>query len=249
MDEPYVLEETESYVVVHKPPKMHSAPLEKDGPYGDTLLDWCGRLIPALLLPRGRKPGEGGIVHRLDYETQGLVLFAKTQAALEAFYLQQERGNFVKEYGALSVGSGPVLPGFPPPPEHSLKPPLVIASGFRPYGPGRKAVRPLAPGREPKDGAFDGGEPYRTRVEEILEGDSTYFRLSILRGFRHQIRCHLAWIAHPILGDSLYGGADPGPGRPMALSAQGLCFLDPLSLRPRRYGLEPLCRRYDGGPG
>jgi 23S rRNA pseudouridine1911/1915/1917 synthase len=53
---------------------MHSVPL-KNG--GDTLLDWYAGIFPPVMDMCGRKEGEGGLLHRLDFETQGLVLFAK----------------------------------------------------------------------------------------------------------------------------------------------------------------------------
>jgi 23S rRNA pseudouridine1911/1915/1917 synthase len=245
---------------------MHSAPL-KDSP-GNTLLDWCANLYPEVRLPG--KPGEvtreGGLLHRLDFETHGLVLIARTTEALAALKEQQARGTFTKEYSALSVlFSPPSLPGFPEQPETST-PPFAVESAFRPYGPGRAAVRPVVPGgitrQKPRHKpALDRGAPYRTEVLEINEASclageawagkkALYFRLRIIRGFRHQIRCHLAWLGYPILNDRLYGplpakGAETGAGHTgpvayLALRAQGISFLDPLSGEPCSYTLPPL---------
>jgi 23S rRNA pseudouridine1911/1915/1917 synthase len=237
---PYVLEETGAYAVVYKPPGMFSVPLRR-APRGDTLLDWYARLFPAVLSVRGRNPPEGGILHRLDYGTQGLVLFAKTQAAMDALAAQQEAGGFVKEYGALSAGKSAGLPGFPvyvPPGKTG-----VIESAFRPYGPGRKAVRPVLPGGKGRPFALDRGALYRTEVaERTAAAGRLYFRLRITRGFRHQIRCHLAWIGCPVINDLLYGGGEDSRDG-LALRAQGIFFSDPLSGVPRRYTIEPL------GPG
>jgi 23S rRNA pseudouridine1911/1915/1917 synthase len=238
---PAVLAETEAYAVVYKPPRMHSAPLAKNAGEGGTLVHWYAGSCPAALALRGRRAGEGGLLHRLDYETRGLVLFAKTQDALDALTFQQERGLFTKEYGAL-CGKGPLPGGTVPPAPERGEPPFTLESAFRPFGPGRREVRPAAfppAGRQRKAAALDRGGPYVTEVlEQVpLPGGLVYFRLGIRRGFRHQIRCHLAWLGFPILNDGLYGAGGEGL---LALKAQGLAFFDPQSGEGRRYGLEPL---------
>jgi 23S rRNA pseudouridine1911/1915/1917 synthase len=279
---PYVLEETGAYAVVYKPPGMHSVPLgQGDAPGENTLLGWYARLFPAVLALEGRNSHEGGILHRLDYGTQGLVLFAKTQAAMDALMTQQEKGLFVKEYGALSAGKTPALPpGFPAfplwrptetrregPPSGGGKPeagefgargsgfpgrsvfpesvPPVIESAFRPYGPGRRAVRPVLSGIKGKQGiALDRGRAYRTEVAgQSAAAGRMYFHLRLTRGFRHQIRCHLAWIGYPIINDPLYGGVimeNVPDTMGFALRAQALSFYDPLTGLPRSYAVEPL---------
>jgi 23S rRNA pseudouridine1911/1915/1917 synthase len=235
--------ETEGFLVVYKPPLMHSAPLGG----GDSLLGWCAERYPETLTPRGLLPREGGLLHRLDYGTWGLVLLARTQEALEALQRQQRQGGFVKEYGVLAspVPQAP-LPGFPPAePRPFAALPLVVASGFRAYGPGRKAVRPVIPRRAPPKKrisvALDQGGPYKTEIlERRNAGDFLYFRVRIGRAFRHQIRCHLSWLGHPVLGDGLYGPAGGDGDRPLMLKAQGLSFPDPFSGEPRQYQLPPI---------
>jgi 23S rRNA pseudouridine1911/1915/1917 synthase len=234
---PRLAAETEHFAVVYKPPRLHCAPL---GPgEGGTLLEWYGALFPPVLDLRGKRPHEGGLVHRLDYETQGLVLFAKTQAALESLNAQQEEGRFLKEYAARTVEEASPLPGFPPPPELPASPPCRIASYFRPYGPGRRAVRPVRELRPRREITGDRGRPYETEIVDITEPERgrRNFTLRIRRGFRHQIRCHLAWLGRPIRGDGLYGRNVP-PEEPLALIAQGLWFFDPQDGSPREYRLS-----------
>jgi 23S rRNA pseudouridine1911/1915/1917 synthase len=268
---PYIVDETETYVVVYKPPLMFSAPLD-GGMANETLLGWCAERCPAVLEPRGAKALEGGLLHRLDFETQGLVLFAKTQGALESLRRQQGAGDFVKEYDALTGPGGaslsgftgppgiPPLPGFPPPPAWSAGgrepgpyPGACIESFFRPWGPGRKAVRPVAgplgPGKKGREIACDRGGYYRTEIIAVKTlprpglpeqaPGPRLFRLRIYRGFRHQIRCHLAWIGAPILHDALYGGENTGGGerRPIALRAALVCFSDPPTGERKTYSL------------
>jgi 23S rRNA pseudouridine1911/1915/1917 synthase len=238
----YLVDETPSYGVAYKPPGMHSVPLK--GLDADmTALDWCAGFSPEVKTVIGKNPWEGGIIHRLDYETQGLILFAKTQEALERLYVYQREGRFVKEYSALSgLRQSQILPGFPPPPRSTI--PGVIASGFRSFGPGRQAVRPTLhpPGGKQKP-VLDQGNPYCTEVLETrASGIYRGFRLRIKRGFRHQIRCHLAWAGFPLLNDPLYGGATgqrislgETSFSTLALIAYGLFFPDPVSGESRRY--------------
>jgi 23S rRNA pseudouridine1911/1915/1917 synthase len=251
--EPWVLAETECFLVVYKPPRMHSAPLK--GAAGDTLLDWCAGSYPEVSAVRGKLEREGGLLHRLDYEIRGLVLFARTQEAFEALEGQQEQGNFVKEYGALT---SPIfrtsLTGFPPmePPDIGYgRVPFIVESAFRPYGPGRKTVRPVLPNELAKKPrrkiALDRGNLYKTEIVEMNSPASPaapliYLRIRIIRGFRHQIRCHLAWLGYPILNDVLYGGLS-GLGNTdhyLELKSQGLSFMDPISGKNRYYRLPPI---------
>jgi 23S rRNA pseudouridine1911/1915/1917 synthase len=266
---PRVIDETGGYAVLYKPPLMFSAPLSDD-PAG-TLLGWFATRCPAVLKAAAGR--EGGLLHRLDFETEGLILLAKTPEALESLRAQQKAGAFVKEYCALGYPSpetgGPGFPALPPPFAGEgplpLKTPLTIESFFRPWGPGRKTVRPLTGGR-PLSGkarrkiARDGAGPYRTELLAVdgpvhagPGGPPGLFTLRIRRGFRHQIRCHLAWIGRPILNDVLYGGRSCpedcptlrpcGPVKPggrekrpvIALRARGIRFLDPATGEPRDY--------------
>lgn len=233
-----MISEEPGYLVLYKPPRLHSAPL---GTGEETLLGWCAGLYPEVLAVRGRQPREGGLLHRLDYRTHGLVLVSRLQAVMDSLVLQQEEGRFVKEYGALSARNGPphpALPGFPPPPE-GLCPadaaPCRIGSCFRPYGPGRREVRPVLEGGKDRPG------PYVTElIERSILGKYQSFRLRISRGFRHQIRCHLAWIGCPILNDDLYGDRKAADGSVLALRAEALSFFDPLSEKRKRYAITAL---------
>jgi 23S rRNA pseudouridine1911/1915/1917 synthase len=190
-------------------------------------MDWVFSRFPGIAAVRGHGENQGGLLHRLDYETRGLVLIARTSEAFTALAAQQARGEFIKEYEALS-GTGEPFPGFPPRPFSGRI--RYIESAFRPYGKGQRAVRPLPPER--------GGEKplYRTEILSCGEGPEKtgLFRLRLARGFRHQIRCHLAWIGRPLLNDPLYGGP-PFPGGFLALRACALVFTDPLTGERREY--------------
>ncbi|MDR2434138.1 MAG: RNA pseudouridine synthase [Treponema sp.] len=264
-EEARIIDETDDFAVLWKPPRMHCAPL-KPGE-GGTLLDWYAGVFPAVLALRGRKDGEGGLVHRLDFETRGLTLVAKNQQALEFLLARQDEGVFVKEYGALCLKAGAPLPGFPPPQalpgfsSSSPFPPLIIESFFRPFGPGRKQVRPVSgEGRKFRKIAKNRGGFYTTEISAaspIHPDDSAprrsgtgaiplyRFTVKIIRGFRHQIRCHLSWIGYPILNDPLYGAPETTPEAArgfLALRSQGLFFPDPRTGEDREYRLSSLTK-------
>jgi len=238
---PQILAAEKDFLVVYKPPRMHSAPLAHSS--SDNLFDWCTGKIPEIANLSGRRRGEGGLLHRLDFETQGLLLIARTMLGMEVLIEQQKNGNFVKEYSALASSAKKSLPGFP-----KRIPDNPIKSAFRAYGFGRKAVRPVdAKGANTekitssKDIVFDGGKPYVTEILETssLTNSVSFFRLRIFRGFRHQIRCHLAWFQMPILNDGIYGGSPYGKNT-LGLRAYLLSFNDPSSGRKRTYSIPPL---------
>jgi len=232
--EPRVVAEAASYLVVYKPPRMHTAPLRPEE--ADNLLAWTGSLFPEILQIRGHKKNEGGLIHRLDYETHGLVLIARTVAAFAALKSQQEKNQFIKEYDAVCEAShsAAAIAGFPPYTGDLPAEGTGIESAFRPFGKGRQQVRPLPvrPQQEqivPKDKSL-----YRTEIFSCTEdGGRHFFRLRIRKGFRHQIRCHLAWAKLPLLNDALYGGNSDGGF--LALRAAALAFSEPYSGERRTY--------------
>ena len=233
---PYILAETDDFAVVFKPPRMHCAPL--DAGEGDTLLDWYAAIFAGVMEPRGRKKVEGGLMHRLDFETNGLVLFAKNQGSLDCLLAQQIGGGFVKEYSAVCRRAGPAGPSFPQAPGFDGRAGFVVESLFRPFGPGRRQVRPV-PGE-------NAGDLYRTEIVGVSDPGPgpVGFAVRLRRGFRHQVRCHLAWIGFPILNDPLYGApTDPGDGGKagfLALRANVLSFRDPGDGATLEYRVPPL---------
>ena len=225
------------FAVVYKPPRMHSAPLQNSG--GDTLVDWYAAQFPQVCGLSGRRGGEGGMLHRLDFETHGLVLFAKNQPSLDFLLTRQEQGSFIKEYSAICHKSETPAT-FPPPPFTASPPPAgsAIESFFRPFGPGRKQVRPVtddnAKGRKAALIAKDRGGYYRTEIVNVIDNEYYTFTVKLTRGFRHQIRCHLAWIGCPVINDPVYGD-QPATDGFLALRSHALFFPDPATGEPREY--------------
>jgi len=251
---PVIRHETDDFAIVFKPPRMHCARIRQDD--SETLLDWYANIYPPVMELSGRKEREGGLLHRLDFETQGLVLFAKNRQSLENLLNQQKQGNIIKEYSAICQKSEPqpdaIGVNLSANISHSgteAQRSFTIESYFRPYGPGRKQVRPVTEEKlKGKEIAKDAGAYYKTEVIRVEKKqldnreDIFHFTIRIRRGFRHQIRCHLAWIGFPVLNDPLYGkayGKCDGDNF-LALRATGLYFDDPKSGEPVHFCVEPL---------
>lgn len=187
-------------IAADKPAGVHTAPLGKDR--SGTLLELVIQEFPEVAAVPGIKPVEPGLLHRLDRDTSGLVIVARTAEAFVRMRRDFAAGRAAKEYIAVCRrGAG-------------ARPPLDITSRFAPYGPGRRKVR-VVPAARGGARAKAAGREYRTELEVLAEhGGLLLVRARITRGFRHQVRAHLAHIGLPILGDPLYGVGAPGPAAP-----------------------------------
>ena len=230
---PRVVHADREFLVVCKPHGMASAAL-RAGETG-TLVAWVSEHYPEVASVRGRKAVEGGLLHRLDTATAGLLVFARSQAAWSAAHDAAEQGGFRKRYRAHCtpaqrtardawpfLGAGPALAAG-----------TDIVSAFRAWGPGRRRVAPLEQGEpcyrtrvlgisapDAPGPAQPGAAQTATTEADIAYPDTVYpleIEVELARGFRHQVRAHLAWCGYPITGDSLYDGtpvARAGSARP-----------------------------------
>lgn len=175
--------EDDDLVVIDKPAGMvvHPAPG-----------NWSGTLVNAL---KGRgeplsatgDPNREGIVHRLDKETSGLLLVAKTDRAHRALGAAMAQRRISRRYAALSWG-------------HLEEDEVTVD-------------RPIA--RDPRDrkrmAVVPGGKQAKTTFVRIARFDAgDLLRAHLYTGRTHQIRIHLSSIGHPVVGDDTYGG---GGGR------------------------------------
>ncbi|AXR07169.1 23S rRNA pseudouridine(1911/1915/1917) synthase RluD [Salinimonas sediminis] len=143
-----------------------------------------GTLLNALLahVPNIDKVPRAGIVHRLDKDTTGLMVVAKTVPAQTHLVAQLQERTMSREYEALALGT-------------------MVGGGEVDAPIGRHATkRTLMAVRET-------GKPAVThfRVKEKFRAH-TYIRLKLETGRTHQIRVHMTHIKHPLAGDPVYGG-------------------------------------------
>ena len=151
------------------------------------------RLFPALL-------------HRLDTQTSGLVLAAKTAAAYANLRAQFRRFTVQKHYTALVHGRVEKPGTLDAPLTHQTRTPCKMA-----------VVR--NPAKVPKNDCFAAKTawvPLETGQEFSL------LDVTIYTGVTHQIRCHLAAAGHPISGDTLYGAPTPSPAAGLQSPVSGL---------------------------
>lgn len=181
--------EDESVLVVDKPGGMATHGFSARD--RDTLANLLIAGWPALKNV-GKSRWQPGLVHRLDRETSGLVLVAKTQSAFKHLRLQFHRRQVEKKYWALVWGS-PALEG-------------VVAYPLA-HEPGDKSRMKAVVSRS-KPGPRHKAWPALTRFRKHGEADGlSLLEIRMNTGVTHQIRVHLAATGHPIVGDLLYGGA------------------------------------------
>lgn len=188
-------------IVVNKPIGMvvHPAAGHPDGTLVNALLYHCGKSLSGIngeLRP--------GIVHRIDRDTSGLIIAAKNDFAHLSLADQLQDHSLYREYAAVAVGGFKEDEG------------TVSAPISRHYQDRKKMAVNFLQGREAVT---------HWKVLERFRG-YTYLQCRLETGRTHQIRVHMAYISHPLLGDSVYGKPYPGlTGQ--CLHAKALSFVHP----------------------
>ena len=175
--------------------------------------NWSGTLLNGLLAHDGvaQLLPRAGIVHRLDKDTSGLMMVARSRAAMDSLVQAIAAREVARQYVALA---------------------------HRPWaGPAARRVD-AAIGRDPRNrlrmAAVDlernAGKPASTGFELLENGDAgCLVRATLQTGRTHQIRVHMASIGHPLVGDELYGGTPAAGMARQALHAFRLAFQHPVT--------------------
>jgi len=223
----HIVFEDDHMVVLNKPPNLvvHPAPGNYTGTLVNALLFHYGSLPSS---GKGPSDGEGsereraGIVHRLDKDTSGVMVVARTEQALKALTKQFKDRVVRKTYLALVSG--------------------VIKKG--------SGVIEVAIGRHVKERkkiSVHTASPREAvtlyKVKERFR-NATLVEVEIKTGRTHQIRVHLAHLGFPVLGDRVYGGAkaarlgDLSIDRQL-LHAESLSLLHPVTRTPLTFSVPP----------
>ncbi len=198
-----VVFEDEDVIVINKPVGLvvHPAPGHPDGTLVNALLYHCGDSLSGV---GGEK--RPGIVHRIDRDTSGLIIAAKNDAAHLALSAQLADRSLSRVYEAVAVGSF-----------RSERGTVDAPIGRHPVDRKRMAV------------TARGGRSAVTHWEVLSRyAGYTHIRCVLETGRTHQIRVHMAYIGHPLLGDVVYGRKKPELGlEGQCLHARELKFIHP----------------------
>lgn len=184
-----VLRETDDYVIVDKPVGVPSHPLaaHEHGTLAGSLVARYPEMRDV-----GYRKREPGLVHRLDTDTSGVVLAARNQRSFEQLRDALRAGQIEKRYLARCAGA--------------VAAPQMIDAPIGNDPRDRRRVRVCTDPREIKR---LGAQPAHTEVlDSVQAGESCLVEVRANHARRHQVRAHLAWIGHPLLGDTLYGGPE-----------------------------------------
>ena len=197
-----VVYEDDDVIVVNKPSGLvvHPAPGHPDGTLVNALLYHCGASLSGV--GGALRPG---IVHRIDRDTSGLIIAAKNDYAHQFLSAQLADHMLARTYECIVVGNLREDSG-------TVDAPIARDSRDRK----RMAVVP-------------GGRRAVTHWTVLARYPGyTHVQCRLETGRTHQIRVHMAYLGHPILGDTVYGAKKPVPGLTgQCLHAVGLQFIHP----------------------
>jgi 23S rRNA pseudouridine1911/1915/1917 synthase len=205
--------EDDELLVIDKPPGLVVHPGSGN---------WSGTLMNALLhhVPGIAEVPRAGIVHRLDKDTSGLLVVAKTLEAQTDLVRQLQARTVRRQY--LAVVSG-----------------IVARNGTVEAPIGRHPVHRVKMAVVPET---LGGKLAVTHFRVLEEyAHSTLLECALETGRTHQIRVHMASIKHPLVGDPVYGKVDPRvpPFHRQALHATRLGLVHPLTRRLQQWEAPP----------
>lgn len=231
MVEPEILYKDSDLLIVNKPSGLvvHGTACRHDATpnmESGTLAGWVAQRFPditgvgeSMITPEGEEIARGGIVHRLDRDTSGVMVIARTQEAFEKLKNQFAEHSIHKAYRAFVYGIVTDDRG------------VIDKQIGRARGSGSARSVRDAHGklRDARTTFRTISRGYDSARPEDLEARASYLEVFPETGRTHQIRVHLSYIHHPVVHDSLYA-----PHRPpllgitrLALHAYKLSFLHP----------------------
>lgn len=227
------------FAVIYKPKALASAPMRAGDE--ENAFFQAAELFPSLMRVCGKKVVEHGLLHRLDTATDGILLIADSQEFYDYMLCEQNEGRFIKYYKALcqkNINNARLLGGFPD--SESLIAaendfPKIITSYFRPYSKGAKEVRPVT--RDSGQAALKKIGKLKEYTTQIISFDGDEAECKIAQGFRHQVRCHLAWVGLPVVNDPLYNVDCLCTAEPLQFTATAIELKNPRNGKILRFSL------------
>ncbi|HWB52617.1 MAG TPA: RluA family pseudouridine synthase [Tepidisphaeraceae bacterium] len=202
-----IVYEDRNLLVVNKPPGLLTSTNARER--RPTLLAMVREHVAK---QRGRH--QVGVIHRLDRDASGLLVFSKNHQAYLSLKNQLFKRTMKRVYLA-------VVKGTPNPKEGRIESWLMELPDGKVVSTQRRAA----------------GERAITDYELVARsGGKSLVRMTLLTGRKHQIRAHLSERGHPIVGDRMYGGAS---SRELMLCAVELAFADPVNGRLRDFHIDP----------
>lgn len=210
-----IVYEDKELLVINKPQGMvvHPGAGNFSGTLVNALLHHCGSELSGI-----GGVARPGIVHRIDKETSGLLLVAKTDLAHQSLSSQIKDKTASREYICITCGNMTILKG-------KIDAPIGRHPAIR--------TKMAVTSKNSKNAVT------HFEVKEQLK-DASVVECKLETGRTHQIRVHLAYIGHPIMGDNVYGAKTNDFGlRGQALHAKRISFVHPTTNEKMEFTCEP----------